>query len=156
MSPERGARMVRLQNEIPDAVRFQHEIVDRLDRSVTAPVTVSENPISNDLVNSRPRSAPLPWMTAITDRVNALWNADALSRRPVDDDCSTDEEPRRCKTVASRTEAAREQSDTKPRVQAPAGESLADLQRQDPDSHINKLKTWETDNPPKSWVTDDF
>ena len=23
-------------------------------------------------------------------------------------------------------------------------------------SHIDKLKTWETDNPPKSWVTDDF
>jgi len=60
-------------------------------------------------------------------------NADALSRRPVDDDCSTDEEPRQCKTVASRTEAVREQSDMKPRVQAPAGKSLADLQRQDPD-----------------------
>ena len=23
-------------------------------------------------------------------------------------------------------------------------------------SHIDKLKAWETDNPPKSWVTDDF
>ena len=55
LSPERGARMVRLQNEIPDAVRFQHDIPDRLDRPVTAPVTVPENPISNDLVNSRPR-----------------------------------------------------------------------------------------------------
>ena len=83
-------------------------------------------------------------------------NADALSRRPVDNDYSTDEEPRQCKTVACRTEAVREQSDTKPRVQAPAGESLTKLQRQDPDSHIDKLKTWETDNPPKSWVTDDF
>jgi len=69
---------------------------------------------------------------------------------------SSDEEPRQCKTVACRTEAVREQSDTKPRVQAPAGESLTKLQRQDPDSHIDKLKTWETDNPPKSWVTDDF
>ena len=77
LSPERGARMVRLQNEIPDAriVRHQHEIPDRLDRPVTAPVMVPENPISNDLVNSRPRSVPLPWMTAITDRVNALWSA---------------------------------------------------------------------------------
>jgi len=83
-------------------------------------------------------------------------NADALSRRPVNDDCSTDEEPRQCKTVACRTEAVREQSDTKPRVQAPAGESLTKLQRQDPDSHIDKLKTRETDNHPKSWVTDDF
>ena len=60
-------------------------------------------------------------------------NADALYRRPVDDDCSCDEESRQCKTVASWTEAVREQSNTKPRVQAPAGESLADLQRQDPD-----------------------
>ena len=74
--------MVRLQNEIPDAVRFQHDILDRLDRPVTAPVTVPENPISNDLVNSRPRSAPLPWTTAITDTVNALWNA-MYDRRPV-------------------------------------------------------------------------
>jgi len=72
LSPERGARMVRLQHEIPD----------RLDRPVTAPVIVPENPVSNDLVNSRPRSAPLPWMTAITDRVNALWNA-IYDRRPV-------------------------------------------------------------------------
>jgi len=40
---------------------------------------------------------------------------------------------RQCKTVASRTEAAREWLDTKPHVQAPAGESLAELQRQDPD-----------------------
>ena len=74
--------MVRLQNEISDAVRFQHDIPDRLDRPVTAPVTVPENPISNDFVNSRPRSAPLPWMTAIMDRVNALWNA-MYDKRPV-------------------------------------------------------------------------
>ena len=66
------ASMVRLQNEIPD----------RLDRPATAPVTVPENPVSKDLVTSRPRSAPLPWMTAITDRVNALWNA-IYDRRPV-------------------------------------------------------------------------
>jgi len=76
--------MVRLENEIPDVrmVRLQHDVPDRLDRPVTAPVTVPENPISNDLVNSRPRSAPLPWMTAITNRVNALWNA-MYDRRPV-------------------------------------------------------------------------
>ena len=74
---------MRLQNEIPDAriVRHQHEIPDRLDIPATAPVIVPENPVSNDLVNCRPRSAPLPWMTAITDRVNALWNA-IYDRRP--------------------------------------------------------------------------
>jgi len=84
LSPERGTRMVRLQNEIPDArmVRLQHDIPDRLDIPATAPVIVPENPVSNDLVNSRPRSAPLPWMTAITDRVHALWNA-IYDRRPV-------------------------------------------------------------------------
>jgi len=71
LSPERGARMVRLQ----------HEIHDRLDGPATAPVILPETPVSNDLVNSRPRSAPLPWMTAITDRVNALWNA-MYDRRP--------------------------------------------------------------------------
>jgi len=63
-------------------VRLQHEIPERFDRPVTAPVTVPENPVSNDLVTSRPRSAPLPWMTAITDRINALWNA-IYDRRPV-------------------------------------------------------------------------
>jgi len=84
LSPERGARMVRLQNEIPEVrmVRLQHEIADRLDRPATAPVIVPENPVSNDLVSSRPRLAPLPWMTAITDRVNALWNA-IYDRQPV-------------------------------------------------------------------------
>jgi len=47
LSPERGARMVRLQDEIPDArmVRLQHDIPDRLDRPVTAPVIVPENPV---------------------------------------------------------------------------------------------------------------
>ena len=71
-----------------------------------------------------------------------------LSRRPVDDDCSTDEEPRQCKTVASRTEAVREQSDTKPRVQAPAGESLTDLQRQDPDiGPILRLRLQQSNQP---------
>jgi len=84
LSPERGARMVRLQNEIPEVrmVRLQYEIADRLDRPATAPVIVPENPVSNDLVSSRPRLAPLPWMTAITDRVNALWNA-IYDRQPV-------------------------------------------------------------------------
>ena len=75
-------------------------------------------------------------------------NADALSRRPVDDDSSSDEEPRQCKTVASRTEAVREQSNTKPRVQAPAGESLADLQRQDPDiGPILRLRLQQSNQP---------
>jgi len=60
----------------------QHEIPDRLDRPITALVIVPENLVSNDLVNSRPRSAPLPWMTAITNQVNALWNA-IYDRRPV-------------------------------------------------------------------------
>ena len=61
---------------------------------------------------------------------------------------STDEEPRQCKTVASRTEAVREQSNTTPRVQAPAGESLAELQMQDPDiGPILRLRLQQSNQP---------
>ena len=69
---------------------------------------------------------------------------------------SSDEEPRQCKTVASRTEAAREQSDTKPRVQAPAGESLAELQRQDPDiGPILRLRLQQSNQPrPKTVISE--
>ena len=28
-----------------------------------------------EVVDDRPRSAPVSWMTPVTDRVNALWNA---------------------------------------------------------------------------------
>ena len=50
--------------------------------------------------------------------------------------------------VASKIEATREQSDTKPRVQAPAGESMAELQRQDLDiGPILRLRLQQSNQP---------
>ena len=34
-------------------------------------------------MSDRPSSAPVSWMTAITDRVNALWNTMYERQRPV-------------------------------------------------------------------------
>lgn len=62
LPPEHGARMLRLQ----------HETSDTSSRLFTTPLRVQENYVSREPVNDRPSSAPVYWMTAITDRVNAL------------------------------------------------------------------------------------
>ena len=44
-------------------------------RPVTAPVAMSKDVVSPGAVDDRPQSAPVSWIIAMTDRVNALWDA---------------------------------------------------------------------------------
>jgi len=44
-------------------------------RLATAPVAMSKGVVSPGIVDDRPRSAPMSWITTMTDRVNALWDA---------------------------------------------------------------------------------
>jgi len=63
--PEREARMRGLFDECPD-------MYDR-DRPMTEPLAVPKHSPSYDGEDERPRSAPMTWVNAITDRVNSLW-----------------------------------------------------------------------------------
>jgi len=44
-------------------------------RSATAPVAMSKDVVSPGAIGDWPRSAPMSCITAMSDRVNALWDA---------------------------------------------------------------------------------
>ena len=58
----------------PRTVCLQSPAVDDF-RPATAPVLMPKDVASLEVVDDRPRSAPVSWMTVVTDRVNALWSA---------------------------------------------------------------------------------
>jgi len=67
----------------PRTVPFQSPTADVDVRPVTAPVAMPKDVVSRGAVADRPRSAPMLWITAMTDRVNALWDAFYGRRRVV-------------------------------------------------------------------------
>ena len=93
MSPERGARMVELQNSDSDTdsdITTRSELMIQMGQSASVVPAVARNDGLDSSVEDRPRSALAIWMTAITTRLDSLWNAFHDSSRTVPA-CSTPE-----------------------------------------------------------------